>query len=660
MAKPERLGGGGIIEAVGAVVQEMLQLKYGVSLDGADFVRKVEGHCRAGVHGELDTGEVPGPSELVVRLNAWRDLRFRSRDGAWLLALRVDARGLSSFEELRQEVRKMPGTPRAVALVESVAETAAPRSSTSTMRSRLQAVAVFREDYVRTHDLVGRVAMLGMPPLVSFSAVGMRTALLLDPHILAATQHGGRGFLDTKAGDAIVPPLREEYASLTASQMPTDEGLRMSPLASEVSSQLERNASWREAPVCPEASPTARTPWREAARGSEQSLVVQASWREVPGTEAADGGSGNSSPAPAQRWMRRLRRSLEHPDAGGEPQLALLQQLNLWLDGSPDMAAAARRALVDAGLHASLVDVVRRASAAGGRGRAELLVAGQACRAIGLGSRDFPEGASAFSRVLAAPAICGLMRRWLANADVQLNAVLALRGLLEEDAVAAADALSAGALQLLRAALAAHPKVAELQRDGTRAAHLLVSHTEEASVEGQQQEEDVRANPRKGLATALLERRAAEQAKPSMVSAAVGWLFSGGRPAAARGPRQGASEPPGCRTSAAPAPCMPQPHGGVPRLDLRSVVHQDAEGARSVPEAAVLAGQAAAVRRATSRPASRPAPGAVAPAHEPGPSSPRDESPHTPPAVRLQRREDLEEEALSAMGGAAESVGWPR
>lgn len=625
---------------MGVVVEEMLQLKYGVALDSHDFVRKVASHCRgssAEDQSSVEAGAMLDPAELVERLNAWRDLRFRSRDGISLLALRLEARSLADFEELQREVKSLLGTSRAVAIVDLDAEVSPRR------RTRAQALAVFRQDYAQPHQLVGRALTLGSVPLVSFGRESFRSAVLLDPQLLAVTARGRTGD-DATAEQATQPGLREEYASTVGSYVPAGESVRRSPLPSEVSSPLER-ATWREVPAGTEASPIAQTPWKESAGVVEAGSAAKAAWREVPlSTEATETG-GDSSPAPAQRWMRRLRRSLEHPDVGGEQQLALLQQLNLWLDGSPDMAAAARRALVDAGLHASLVEVVRRASAAGGRGRAELLVASQACRAIGLGSKDFPEGAVAFARALAAPALCGLMRRWLANADVQQSAALALRSLLEEDTASAADAISAGAPQLLRAALAAHPAVAELQRDGGRAAQLLVSQTDDVVADTPPREEPAgQANPRKGLASALLERRAAEQSKPSMVSAAVGWLFSNVRVNAARGPRQGASEPPGGRAPA-PAPCMPIPPG-VPRLDLRSVLQHDPEAARHPPEAAGVAitGPGGA-RRASSRPAARPTGSA---AHEPAASSsPRDDSPHTPPAVRLQRRE----EALNAMAG---------
>lgn len=657
------------------VVREMLQVKYGVALDPQDFMQKLEEHCcflgigsEPGCRGGRGAGPVslePTPTMLAARLNAWPDLRFRTRGGELALAMRLDYRELGvdscgsasgSFQELMREVRRMPGTPRAVAVLcprvpaaDSAAGVADPsgpsRGTAKAAAARGRAVAVFRQDYVQPGALVGRCSLPFSEPLVSFKAEDLLSALVVEPHVVAAyRQHAGGATRDT-VGQASTLPLREEYVGLGGWLLPQEGRRQTAPAGHEVS-PVAAHSVWREAPlvVLPE-----RSDLTDSCVGSPNSLS---------GSPAAGGLN--------QRWMRNLRRALEQGSnpaqeasagpEGAEPPLTLLLQLNAWLEArTSDTAAAARRALVDSGLAPALVESVRRAGASGTRERTELAIAVQACRAIGLSAQQFPDGAAAYAVTSATSAICGLMRRWLTDGEVQASAALALRELLEEDAesgAVVAEAISGGAPRLLRAAIAAHPQLVDLHRNASRAAQLLAEpldaaagSSESSSVPGSNSAtgEEQTSGVRRDLAAALKERRAAEAARPGVVNQAMGWLFSGGRtpPVAASASvlsgrsvqRQGASEPPGSRGPAVPAPCVPAPTAAA----FRPVgpISRTASNGIAVGSAG-SSSSAVAPRRQTSRPCAR-APATVA-VRETIDSSPQDDSPHTPPAVRLRRR----------------------
>jgi len=287
-------------------------------------------------------------------------------------------------------------------------------------------------------------------------------------------------------------------------------------------------------------------------------------------------------------------------------------------------------------------------------------VAAEACKAISLGAWSFPEGAIAFTEVRAVPALCGLMRRWLSHGDVLLGALLALRRLLEEEASVANLMLVEGGLQLVRAALAAHPTLPKLQQDGAWAEQQLlavaggnVARSSTTSVEALEAEEATASTSsgpgRRGMAAALLERRAAASAKTGVVGTAMGWLLSGGAHGSWLGygtgePSASSSTPLAPSTSAPPpAPCPPmQPT--VPRLDFRVVPQERNADARRLAAGSPENASAAAVHRAASE--------------SPAAADDDDATPQTPPAVRLQRRlegQGPREEAMPVPRAAQES-----
>eukprot|EP00913_Durusdinium_trenchii_P016764 g15757.t1 len=86
------------VPAIGTLVQEQLQMKYGLSLDIDDFVRKVESLCRAQLN-----GDDWDPLQIVSCLNGIKDMRFRTRDAARILELRLEPRSTESFQSLAEE-----------------------------------------------------------------------------------------------------------------------------------------------------------------------------------------------------------------------------------------------------------------------------------------------------------------------------------------------------------------------------------------------------------------------------------------------------------------------------------------------------------------------------------------------------------------------------
>lgn len=188
-AEADRKAVKGAVAAIGNLVQEQLQMKYGISLDLDDFIRKVDSLCRAQLN-----GEDWDPQQVVSCLNGIKDMRFRTRDAARVLELRLEPRSTPSFESLVEEVNFMLGTSSAVAVVTS-------RGGPST------AVAVFREDYARPRiGLVGRCYDLSSEPLASFTASQLDYALMLSVSIVEVLRLQGEA--------EALPRLRAEYLSL--------------------------------------------------------------------------------------------------------------------------------------------------------------------------------------------------------------------------------------------------------------------------------------------------------------------------------------------------------------------------------------------------------------------------------------------------------------
>lgn len=192
--------------AIGTVVTEMLLLKYGLTVELEDFMKKVETHCLP----DDDVAEEgsPTPSEMVERVNAWPDLRFQVSGGnGRLLALNFSTQSLT-FEGLCQQVRAMVGTACAVAVVKQ----APPEASVQEEEPTFHAVSVFREDYSTTRALIGRSSSSCMEPLVRIGLDNFQAAILVDPEIVGVHYRPSR--MELSGGLVTIPQLREEYLAL--------------------------------------------------------------------------------------------------------------------------------------------------------------------------------------------------------------------------------------------------------------------------------------------------------------------------------------------------------------------------------------------------------------------------------------------------------------
>lgn len=692
----------GVVQAVGVVLQEMLQMKYGLVLDSADFVRKVERYCRgpAGT-GENHRTEFSGasltPFELVSQMNARHELRFQARHaGNMSFSMRIETRQLLSYEDVRCEVQKMIGTPRIVA---TVCGLDASDCCTS------HAIAVLREDYARSGLLVGRGSVPSVPPLVVFNPTGLRDAIVLEPRITAVyprvPRHSGGGHsgqpdqvskFGVSGGDAETAPhppgpeaplprLREEYLHL---------GVWLVP----------------DTPRTPQASP---------ARGWE---APQSRSRFEPCRSQPAKPVDPRRLMPTQRWMWDFRTALQEPDAVTDSLVAAMQQLIGWLGDCDEVSSLAKRGLASANLYAEIVDTLRRAGTSGGHRRTELAVAAHACQVIGLCVQHNEEGATAFIAAGAVPSLCGLMRRWLTNGEIQSRALFAMRRLIEEDVDSTMRAFPEGASQLVVASLAAHPGLPELQKNGTRTAQLLMAQAEESStvsglglrqrsaappivggaagagsVQAGHDDNGVRErtppvsdegfnNGRKDMATKLLERRAANAAKPGVLKVALGWFFNGAQQEnsspmdwlfAGAGEREGAQEQASagmCGSAPAPLPVSIQSAQSsaptvlvppaVPRLDLfgRAGGGAGSSASGGVAEAGVAARphgglQVSALGSPMAQQAELDALDPMDAASEQALDTPcflGAASPHTPPAVRWQGSRLLDFQQASSIG----------
>lgn len=464
----------GSVAAVCAVIHDMLQMKYGLIMDDVDLRRKLEAFCVAPVAQQQSSQPVLGtegstplsPAEIVTKLNAHPDLQFRTRDGDCLVTLCVESRSLASFAEVQREVRRMPGTARVATVVSG--------GTSPGGRGVLRAVALFREAYGTQYALIGRAQEAGghcsdpdsmyvqfVEDLVEVDADCLRDAVALDPQVTSTLRSVPNGHTGLELQASQAPALRDEYLGLGAWLLPPE---------------------------------TARALPHELG-----DALGHVSFLPFPHVLAD---AASAAPAePTQRWMRRLRPALEHPDAGGESLLAMLTKLADWLSGCAGKEAqvAACGAVDSVQLHRGLACSVARAGnsnvvgsiAGGGTGvgvNPEIAV--QAARAVGYCIIEAPASQASFARVGAVEALCQAMRKCPARPDVQRSSAFALRHLLGDSSGGAGSPGAAAAIseafrqdlpRLIDIAVRSHPGTPDLQGHCARAMQLMASSREEWS-----------------------------------------------------------------------------------------------------------------------------------------------------------------------------------
>ncbi|CAJ1338150.1 unnamed protein product [Effrenium voratum] len=202
------------LEAVSYVMQDMLQVKYGLVLDEADLLGKLRHHCNGST-----------PEEVVQLFNGQRDLHFRTRGSQRLITIRLDWKPADSFEQLRRKIRAMPGTCRALCSADS--------GSTATPAT---AAALFRESYCG-EALVGKSA--GSLPLLQLTAgrFASSAAVFVEPQILSELRTGPQ----RKPVECTAPAWREEYTAALRAEEAVEQPVPRLQLPSRDSSRRRRS-----------------------------------------------------------------------------------------------------------------------------------------------------------------------------------------------------------------------------------------------------------------------------------------------------------------------------------------------------------------------------------------------------------------------------------
>jgi len=190
------------VDAVACVLQDMLQLKYGLLLDDADLLGKLRHHCN---------GQTP--EEVVKLFNSQHDLHFRSPGSQRLVSMRLEWTPLTSFEALQAKVRSIPGTSSTVAVVPKLLTEGVDEASKGEEMSC--AIAIFREAYSSyPRSLTGRCAGTSCP-LISMSSRHFRSAASIEPQILSELRSIGPARKPVECG---APSWREEYSTVVKNE----------------------------------------------------------------------------------------------------------------------------------------------------------------------------------------------------------------------------------------------------------------------------------------------------------------------------------------------------------------------------------------------------------------------------------------------------------
>jgi len=173
-----------VVRATLDVVRDLLAVKYGQTIDDADFLSKAAARC--------DMQEKISASILLEALNSEPAFKLKDAANGCLLQLRFDCTVVNSFAALRDEIDKRPGTACAVAEVVS-----------DRPGLRAHPVAVFRTSYSQRDTLTGRSTWDVARPLRHFDASDFQGAVVIDP-IVQKVQN-------LKMLELQVPAITDEY-----------------------------------------------------------------------------------------------------------------------------------------------------------------------------------------------------------------------------------------------------------------------------------------------------------------------------------------------------------------------------------------------------------------------------------------------------------------
>lgn len=403
-----------VVGATLDVVRDLLAVKYGQTIDDADFLSKAAARC--------DLQERVTATALLEALNSEPALKLKDAANERLLQMRFDCHVVETFEELQNEVAKRLGTACAVA------EVASDRPAL-----RGHPVAVFRKTYSQDAGLTGRSTWDVARPLRHFDVKSFQGAVLIDPVLLAVH--------DLKMVELQMPSITDEYAiaelpEIQQSEVAAQTCLVLAGITSGVQGAKRQEAAKRACNLA--CGFMAQHP---------SDLAVQESACQVLGNLASEAGpSLISAASQVTKIMRKHSSSAEVQEAACKA-----------LAGIASGGSASQASITSSGGIEQIVAAMKRhPDSAGVQTWASGALAGLVI--------NHPANQSAVMAAKGMELIGAAMKRHASIARLQAMACGALGNLASNHRNNQVAVVSCGGIALITAAMREHSEVAEVQQ----------------------------------------------------------------------------------------------------------------------------------------------------------------------------------------------------
>jgi hypothetical protein len=396
-------------------LRDLLAVKYGQSIDDADFLSKAAARC--------DMQERLSATTLLQALNAEPALKLKDAANSCLLQVRFEFRLVSSFADLCNEVEKRPGTACAVA------EVASDRPGL-----RAHPIAVFRRAYGQTDSLTGRSTWDVARPLRHFDGSDFQDAVVIDPILLKVQ--------NLKMLELQVPATTEEY--IKAEQ--TTES-RESKLAAQTCLVLAGVSSGAQGSKRKEAAKHACDLALEFMTQYPSDPAVQESACQLIGNLAAE--AGPSLISLASQVTATMRR---HGNSA-----AVVEAACKALAGLSSGGCACQAGIASSGGIEQIVAAMRMHPNVAG-------VQTWACGALAGMVINHPANQSQVMAAKGLEVILAAMRKHISVSRLQAMACGALGNLVSNHRNNQAAVACSGAIGAVIAAMREHPEAAEVQQ----------------------------------------------------------------------------------------------------------------------------------------------------------------------------------------------------
>eukprot|EP00746_Dinoflagellata_sp_MGD_P071634 gnl/MRDRNA2_/MRDRNA2_29154_c0_seq1.p1 gnl/MRDRNA2_/MRDRNA2_29154_c0~~gnl/MRDRNA2_/MRDRNA2_29154_c0_seq1.p1 ORF type:complete len:536 (-),score=135.90 gnl/MRDRNA2_/MRDRNA2_29154_c0_seq1:161-1768(-) len=404
-----------VVRATLDVVRDLLAVKYGQSIDDADFLSKAAARC--------DMQERLSASTLLEALNSEPALKLKDAANSCLLQLRFECREVISFAELSDEVAKRPGTACAVAEVPS-----------DRPGLRAHPIAVFRRTYSQADALTGRTTWDMARPLRQFKEGEFQGAVIIDPIVLKVQ--------NLKMLELQVPAMTEEYVSADQTTESPE-----SNLAAKACLVLAGVSSGAQGSKKQEAAKHACDLAKDFMARFPFDPAVQESACQVLGNLAAQ--AGPSSISLAGQVTATMRK---HGNSAAVVEAACKALAGLSGGGSACQASIAS----SGGIEQIIAAMRLHPDAAG--------VQTWACGAIAGLVINHPPNQSAVMAAKGLDVVGAAMRKHISVSRLQAMACGALGNLVSNHRDNQAAVACSGAIGLAIAAMREHPEIAEVQQ----------------------------------------------------------------------------------------------------------------------------------------------------------------------------------------------------